>query len=189
MKNLIKIALISGMFAACGQQTSDVQSVQPNMGDEQKITDVKVSCLELGSVRSLDITANGVFKSANDSLHILTSIDGDKSEKEFSLNERSGGLSVTKSLPRSAVELEFEIFAKGSTPGVTHSLLVDLDEVCSGKLTEDSMDALAASINDTVSVYKPAPKQCTLGIQIGAACIQGQMPKKLETWDDELERK
>lgn len=186
MKHLIKATIITALLASCGQQSSSLNSVNPVLSSEQSVTDIAISCEVIENQRLLSIDAKASFVDSRDSLHLLTVEDGIEAEVEFALNERSGILWQEKSLKDDSAELELSVVAKGSNPGVIKTITLDLAQVCGSEENNfqssfaNELDALAADINKSTEVHKPSDDFCKLGIRIGSACLEGQLPRSLK---------
>ena len=180
MKKLFQAVMVSSLIASCGVQESNVNSVNPILSDEQSVTDIKMSCIAFGNTRELTIDANATFVDSRDSLHIVSIENGKKTEKEFSLNERSGALWSTIDIQEETSIIDLEIVAKGSNAGVVQSISLNVDEVCdnSGDLAQHHLDELASEINDNSDQHKPADDYCKFGIMVGPVCLEGKMPPK-----------
>ena len=187
MKNLVATFLLSSLIAACGAQDSNVNSVSPILGDKQEVTKVEISCQEIDGQRNINILANATFLEATDTLDFISMTDGSYSEQEFSLNERSGSLSIDKLVAIDAKSMEFEIVVRSKNPEKTHSGKLDLDKLCNSELTQSFLDDLSDSINEASSVHKPKDEFCKYGINIAGACLAPQLSAK--TLEDEMDVK
>jgi hypothetical protein len=180
MKKLFQAVMVSSLIASCGVQESNVNSVNPILSDEQSVTDIKMSCIAFGNTRELTIDANATFVDSRDSLHIISKENGNKTEKEFSLNERSGALWSTLDLQEETSIIDLEIVAKGSNAGVIQALSLNVDDVCnnSDDMTQQHLDELASDINRNLDQHKPADDYCKIGIMVGPVCLEGKLPPK-----------
>lgn len=152
-KNLYILITVFGLIA-CGSESknAEVNSVLPNLGDSQKISDVSMRCevikaddLNESDGYRIEVKAKDVvFEKSDDYLFLASQIDGKREfSKEFALNERKATFSNVIILPLDRKVVDLEIYTTGSHDITTHLVSFDLTESCDGSQTQvDSLNDL-----------------------------------------------